>query len=101
MKKILSGFVLILSTIGLGACQRPEAVTQTQDPQPQATKPKLKKKIEVDNIFCARNYRGTVTRATKSSLPADFRDLEEKKLTNDFRTEKKNKSWSKRRPSIY
>ena len=101
MKKILSASVLILSTIGLGACQtpedvtqRPEAVTQIQDPQRQATKIKINKKIEVDNIFCARNYQGTVSRATKSYLPAEFNNLEEKRLTNDFRTQKRNKSWS-------
>ena len=39
----------------------------------------------VDNVFCLRNLKSSVSRVTKTSLPDGYDDLQDVQLTSDFR----------------
>lgn len=39
----------------------------------------------VDNVFCEKNFRSSLTRVTKTRLPEGYADLKEVQLNSDFR----------------
>ncbi len=47
------------------------------------------------NIFCGRNRKSSITRVSKSILPAGYNDLEDYQLTADFRRPSKKYPFSK------
>jgi len=49
---------------------------------------------EVNNVFCARNLKASVTRISKTVLPEGYSDLKDVQLTSDFRNPSNDLPWS-------
>ena len=47
-----------------------------------------------ENVFCLRNLKSTVTRVSKTPLPAGYSDLKDIQVTADFRSDGADLPWS-------
>ena len=84
-KRILIGLAASALAFPAGAV---EPVGVQRKTQPGATT------TTTDNVFCLRNLKSTVTRVTKTPLPAGYSDLKDYQRTADFRSNSKDIPWS-------
>jgi hypothetical protein len=77
----------ILTTLALG-------LTKPAFPQTAAGSYASGSGSEVNNVFCARNLKASVSRISKTILPEGYSDLKDVQLTSDFRNPANDLPWS-------
>ena len=64
------------------------------EPAPGSVKTAPGSTTTTENVFCLRNLKSTVTRVSKTPLPAGYSDLKDYQITADFRSDSKDIPWS-------
>ena len=78
-KKIILGVAAASISLPVGAVEPAQGSAKTPPGSSTTT----------ENVFCLRNLQSTVTRVSKTPLPAGYSDLKDYQITADFRSDSK------------
>jgi len=98
-KKIILGIATASMALPVGAVETAPGSVKTSSEKTTTTAPSSIKTspgstTTTENVFCLRNLKSTVTRVSKTPLPAGYSDLKDYQITADFRSDSKDIPWS-------